>query len=225
MVILTDLSDVLIGGKHATVHTIMRRYGFKTSFKCWCRLKQTERTFNSVMRGNLKEDDYFRTFFANQDFCFGKYDIRQVFSDAFKVTIPGTMDVYRRITSCPTQLPAGGIEVSKQNGMPKIYVISDHIAEHIGEIRSNHPEVFDVVTDTFWSCELGLIKTDTGLFGMVLLLLGIEPKEAVFIDDDWRKVRAARRAGIKSIHFTNAKRLERKLNSLGFGIAPAHKGA
>jgi putative hydrolase of the HAD superfamily len=72
-------------------------------------------------------------------------------------------------------------------------------------------ELFDVV---FCSGDEGVKKPDPSAFQVTLERLGVEPREAVFIDDTMNHVEAARRLGLHGIHFTTAAALEEELGKL-----------
>ncbi len=218
MIILTDLSDVLIGGLSDAARIIGEKYGAGTSAKCLKRIQETQDGFNAVLRGQMKEADYYRVFFAGCHFCFGYNDMNRVFSEAFKISVPGTLKLYQRIISHPSSLAP---DASTQFGMPAIFIASDHISERIPEIKRLHPEIFRVVTDAFWSCEFYSLKSDPGFFSRLLSLTfcDMNPQEFIFVDDNQKNVEAAERVGIKAIRFTDAVSLEAALRNLGFVIA------
>lgn len=68
------------------------------------------------------------------------------------------------------------------------------------------------------SSEVGMVKPNADIFELTLQKLGVSPLEAVFIDDNEKHVRAAERVGIKSLQFTSAEELKRRLLSLGIGF-------
>jgi len=72
-------------------------------------------------------------------------------------------------------------------------------------------DLFDVV---FCSGDEGVAKPDPRAFTAVLKRLGVEPEEAVFIDDTVEHVDAARRLGLRGILFTNAGALAEELEGL-----------
>lgn len=53
----------------------------------------------------------------------------------------------------------------------------------------------------FHSFEVGLAKPDPAYFRHIVAELGIEPDEAVFVDDMAVNVRGARKAGLAAVHF------------------------
>jgi len=75
----------------------------------------------------------------------------------------------------------------------------------------NIGHLFDVV---FCSGDEGVVKPDPAAFEMTLARLGVEPEEAVFIDDTVEHVRAAEALGIHGICFTTAEVLWDRLNGL-----------
>jgi len=71
--------------------------------------------------------------------------------------------------------------------------------------------LFDVV---FCSGDEGITKPNSAAFQVTLERLGVQPEEAVFIDDTMDHVEAARRLGLHGIRFTNAKTLANELAAL-----------
>jgi putative hydrolase of the HAD superfamily len=72
-------------------------------------------------------------------------------------------------------------------------------------------ELFDVV---FGSGDEGLVKPDITVFQTVVRRLGVEPEEAVFIDDTVEHVLAARALGMQGILFTTVEALAEELSGL-----------
>jgi len=64
--------------------------------------------------------------------------------------------------------------------------------------RWNMDVLFD---DLVISAEVGMVKPDPRIFHYALERLGVQPKEAVFIDDTLVNVEAARRQGLEAIQF------------------------
>ena len=92
-------------------------------------------------------------------------------------------------------------------------------------IVSNHPPgleewlaewhilgLFDTVVS---SGEVGVAKPDRKIFRIALERLGIEPSEALFIDDAEEHVQAARSMGMTVHHFSTAGALTAQLQELG----------
>mgnify|MGYP001816880166 FL=1 len=71
--------------------------------------------------------------------------------------------------------------------------------------------LFDVVV---CSGEEGMVKPDPAIYKLTLARLGVEPGEAVFIDDSPGHVAAARAHGLHGVHFTTAAALADELGTL-----------
>ena len=65
------------------------------------------------------------------------------------------------------------------------------------------------------SGEIGLIKPERPIFDAALAAVGVEPSEAVFLDDSERNVKGACAVGINGILFTTACEARERLFSLG----------
>ena len=77
-------------------------------------------------------------------------------------------------------------------------------------------DIFDLV---FCSGDEGMVKPDAKPFELTLERLGVQPGEAVFIDDTMENVEAARQMGLHGILFTTAEELENELEDLLGGIS------
>ena len=60
-----------------------------------------------------------------------------------------------------------------------------------------------------------LVKPDPAIYHLALARFGLEPHEAVFIDDNEANVLAARALGIRSIHFKDAESTRREIVEAG----------
>lgn len=71
----------------------------------------------------------------------------------------------------------------------------------------------------FSSSEIGLAKPDPEIYKHVLRKLSSRPESTVYIDDDLKNVRAARKLGINAIQFDgNISKLLTALNKLGIKV-------
>ena len=64
------------------------------------------------------------------------------------------------------------------------------------------------------SAEVGLKKPDPRIFRLTLARVGVDPQEAVFLDDSWKNVQAARRLGMHAIRFRDPEQALAELNQL-----------
>lgn len=83
-----------------------------------------------------------------------------------------------------------------------VYLLSNAIASHLRRILSTYDlePLFDRI---FISSEMEIIKPDRAYFEHVVTVLGIDPAEAVMIDDNPANLKGAAEAGIDGILFTD----------------------
>lgn len=218
MIILSDLSEVLIRGIYGAEEYISEYYGAGAAEKFVSRRGEIDDTFYELLRGSINEETYWQKFFEEGSYPFGFVDVYEAFSWNLTQDIPGTLEVYQQITAHPQSL--GSHEPIMVKGMPAIYIVSDHINERINELKAEHPEIFRIVSDEYWSCDMGKIKQDPEFFPMLLGGTGRGPEEFVFVDDNPKNVASAKMAGIRGIEFTGASELKAALKALGFEFAP-----
>lgn len=72
-------------------------------------------------------------------------------------------------------------------------------------------DCFDVFVT---SAEVGIMKPDPRIYHITLERLGVSPPEAVFVDDFIENVEAARRLGMRAIHFADPAQARRGLQEL-----------
>jgi putative hydrolase of the HAD superfamily len=71
--------------------------------------------------------------------------------------------------------------------------------------------LFDVMIN---SARVGLAKPEPEIYRLTLDRLGVQPSEALFIDDRERNTRAAEKLGMPGIVFSDARQLERELQKI-----------
>jgi epoxide hydrolase-like predicted phosphatase len=76
--------------------------------------------------------------------------------------------------------------------------------------RMGFADCFDV---TLTSAEVGVMKPDARIYHIVLERIGIAPAEAVFVDDFIHNVEAARRLGMRAVHFVDPLAARRELDA------------
>ncbi|MCU0485107.1 MAG: HAD family phosphatase [Anaerolineales bacterium] len=82
----------------------------------------------------------------------------------------------------------------------KLGVISNAMggARHFIEVECGLAGLFDHLT---FSAEVGVMKPDARIFQHALAGLGVEPAQAVFVDDFLHNIQAARALGMLAVHF------------------------
>jgi len=112
--------------------------------------------------------------------------------------IAGTLDLFKKL---------------KESGRYKLYALSNWSGEtwHIALSKYEFLNWFDGLVISGLE---GIRKPDPQFYQLLLDRHNINPSEALFIDDNYRNVLAAREMGITSIHFTTAEELEQDLSQL-----------
>ena len=67
----------------------------------------------------------------------------------------------------------------------------------------------------FSSCYLGVAKPNPAIYRLALDLAGVQPEQAVMIDDRLQNVEAARSVGMQAVQFRDAGQLAEELERLG----------
>lgn len=79
--------------------------------------------------------------------------------------------------------------------------------------------IADAFDELFISAELGLAKPDPAVYQVALERLGIQPEQAVFVDDFLENVQTASQLGIHAVHFQSAEQAMRAVDQL---LNPLH---
>lgn len=88
-------------------------------------------------------------------------------------------------------------------------------AKHMMDaMPSRFPEVTERLDPLIFSCELKLAKPDPEAFEAALAVLGDEPEDVVFIDDNTANVATAAVMGMTAVHFQSPKQVEMALRAL-----------
>jgi epoxide hydrolase-like predicted phosphatase len=85
----------------------------------------------------------------------------------------------------------------------------DDLREYI--TRQKFADAFDHMVI---SAEVGLAKPDARIYHLALEKLGVQPEEAVFVDDFSENIDAARAVGMAAIHFRDPQKARAKLERL-----------
>ncbi|MBT3538647.1 HAD-IA family hydrolase [Candidatus Parcubacteria bacterium] len=97
----------------------------------------------------------------------------------------------------------------KEKGV-KLYIITEGIIQNDPKIKDDLYKVFDKI---YSSGEIGLTKKEVGLYEGILQGLGIEPSDAMYIDDNRDNLGAAQELGIKTILFKNTEGLKEEIQN------------
>jgi 2-haloacid dehalogenase len=95
-------------------------------------------------------------------------------------------------------------------GVP-LFAITNFSHEFFPPFRKEWPALFDRFRDIVVSGEEKLLKPDAAIYHLALARFGLEPHEAIFIDDNAANVAGAQAVGIRSVPFTDAEALRAEL--------------
>ena len=126
---------------------------------------------------------------------------------------PQQIEAFRQRYFADEKINEGVLElIHRLRGQYKLAVLSKAPPRLAGWLADwDILPLFDVVV---CSGDEGMAKPDPEIYGVTLARLGVEPEEAVFIDDSLGHVEAARALGIHAIHFTTASALAGELGTL-----------
>lgn len=129
-------------------------------------------------------------------------DLIDAYATRFNETIPGPVP--------------GSFEIVRElavRGIP-LFAITNFGAEFWADFRPTQP-IFDLFTDIVVSGVEKLVKPDPAIYQLALARFGLQPGEAIFIDDSLANVEAARANGFIGHHFSSADGLRAELSGLG----------
>jgi epoxide hydrolase-like predicted phosphatase len=92
--------------------------------------------------------------------------------------------------------------IRKLRGRYKIGLLSN-AWDDLRQVLATRIPIVHLFDDIVISAEVGMGKPDPRIFQLAVERLGVEPVEAVFIDDVLINVEAARRVGLNAIHYQN----------------------
>jgi 2-haloacid dehalogenase len=123
------------------------------------------------------------------------------YATRFNETIPGPVDGSLEIVS----------ELSERR-VP-LFAITNFGAEFWDMFRPTQP-IFDHFGDIIVSGVEKLLKPDPAIYALALERFGLQPGEAIFIDDNQDNVLSARTNGFAAHHFRDSEGLRHELTSL-----------
>jgi 2-haloacid dehalogenase len=128
-------------------------------------------------------------------------DLIRAYADRITETIPGPVAGTHAI-----------VRELSDNKIP-LFVITNFGAEFWDRFRPAQP-IFDHFGDILVSGVEKLIKPDPAIYALALDRFGLQPGEAIFIDDNHDNVVSARANGFLAHHFQDAASLRRELTAL-----------
>lgn len=116
----------------------------------------------------------------------------------------------------PGLLPGMGelVEEIDAAGVP-LFAITNFSGEFWRPFRDREAATFDRFRDIVVSGDERLVKPDPAIYHLALDRFGLQPGEAVFIDDREDNVAAANGVGMRGLQFVDAPTLRGQLSALG----------
>ncbi len=96
----------------------------------------------------------------------------------------------------------------------KVYYLSDNVRDRVEKIHNKH-DFLNWFDDGIFSHEVGIRKPHPDIYQQILQKAGVEPDEAVFIDDKEVNLIPAKKLGMETILFTDPAILKQDLQKLG----------
>jgi len=98
------------------------------------------------------------------------------------------------------------------------YILSNTNASHLEYVRATYPQL-SFARGYAASHELGVMKPSREFFDKALQQFGLQPMDAVFIDDLAENVSGAREAGLDSFQYQTPEQLQQELAARGIVVA------
>lgn len=155
--------------------------------------------YAEVLRGHIAEDKYWDKFF-NSKVLTKKLNIEQAKQIFSRTICPVNQDVVKALLN---------------TGL-KVYIHSDINLERIKELkkRPEYAKMLDGFNGAFYSYDIGYTKHEPEAFRYITKSLKVDPSNIIFVDDDPKNIKNARKLGIRAILFKNPEQLKSDLSSL-----------
>lgn len=154
--------------------------------------------WNEMDRGVMTEDEILRRFQAR---------VPQ-YADELKDILHG---IYRRIPTCA--YTRSWITALKEHGY-RVYYLSNY-GSFTREYSREALSFTELMDGGLFSYEVQMLKPNRWIFAELCRRFGINPQEAVFLDDNAANVAAAKEMGFFAIRFTSYEESVEELKKLG----------
>lgn len=81
----------------------------------------------------------------------------------------------------------------------KVYLLSN--TTEMSHLHNSKTGIYDYFDNVFMSFQMGVKKPNPDIYQKVILSIGFEPRECIFIDDDEENLEVAKQIGIMPINF------------------------
>lgn len=193
--IIFDLGRVLVDFDFKKVVQRLKRHSSKTEEEIR-RFFSTTPLWDAFERGTVAPPDFFNA--LKKDLELNDLDFQAfapLWNDIF-LEMPETVEILAAL-----------------RGRYKLAMISNVNQMHWNHVSANHPFMkwFDIAIASY---AVGHRKPETEIYQIALRRAGVEPAQAIFIDDVEAHIRAAESLGIRAHQFHNAARLRADLDGV-----------
>ncbi len=96
----------------------------------------------------------------------------------------------------------------------RLGVLSNAWSDSEGEIHARLPGLLNWFDDVIFSAQIGMAKPDVRIYRLAVERLGVQPSEAVFLDDVDKNVAGAVKAGLHAIRASSSEQVITELRQL-----------
>ncbi len=190
--IIFDLSEVIISGYWRIENLIEKKYEIPAEDFLQQKINKNE-LFLDLMRGNLKEEDYWNELLKGMNWDITIEDLKNTAREYLNQPVEGTMEIIEQL-----------------KGKYQLILLSDHVKEWMQYIEQINHDI-DLFDKKIFSYEIGSVKPDKQTFKTVLNRVQIIADETLFVDDHEINIKRAEEEGIHGIIFKNAEQLKQEL--------------
>ena len=190
--IIFDLSEVIISGYWRIENLIEKKYEIPAEDFLQQKINKYE-LFLDLMRGNLKEEDYWNELLKGMNWDITIEDLKNTAREYLNQPVEGTMEIIEQL-----------------KGKYQLILLSDHVKEWMQYIEQINHDI-DLFDKKIFSYEIGSVKPDKQTFKTVLNRVQIIADETLFVDDHEINIKRAEEEGIHGIIFKNAEQLKQEL--------------
>ena len=198
--IIFDMGNVLIDFRWRALYEEMGLAG--EEFEKMANATTCNPFWNEFDRGVLTNEEMFEGFVKLEPSM--EKEIRRFFYEEFH----GLLREYDYSREWIRQLKKNGYRVLFLSNFSKKAL--RECADQLGYMKEGDGAVL--------SCEVKMIKPDEEIYRYLLKEYGVNPQEAVFIDDTEKNIETARRLNINGIVFESKEQAEEELRKLGVKI-------
>ena len=162
--IIFDLSEVIISGYWRIENLIEKKYEIPAEDFLQQKINKNE-LFLDLMRGNLKEEDYWNELLKGMNWDITIEDLKNTAREYLNQPVEGTMEIIEQL-----------------KGKYQLILLSDHVKEWMQYIEQINHDI-DLFDKKIFSYEIGSVKPDKQTFKTVLNRVQIIADETLFVDD------------------------------------------